>query len=119
MQGRPRRIGKAREAEQPIAPGIPLRLRSTRIVAGASRDTLTFDLLGLESPFDSESQATPCGVNVGRPAKVTVRLAPHIAQRMAAQARAAGLSHGVYLSTLIAGAPAVLTGADHGVPWPR
>jgi hypothetical protein len=32
---------------------------------------------------------------------------------MVAQARAAGLSNGVYLSTLVAGAPAVLTGADH------
>ena len=32
---------------------------------------------------------------------------------MSAQARAAGLSHSVYLGTLIAGAPAVLTGPDH------
>ena len=32
---------------------------------------------------------------------------------MAAQVQAVELSHGVYLSTLIEGAPAVLTGADH------
>jgi len=82
-------------------------------VAGASRDTLTLDLLGLESPSESESEAASSGVDFGRSAKVTVRVAPHIARKMAVQARAAGLSHGVYLSTLIVGAPAVLTGADH------
>jgi len=74
---------------------------------------MTLDLLGLESPSDAKSQAAASGVEVGRSAKITVRLAPHIAEKMALQARAAGLSHGVYLSTLIAGAPAVLTGADH------
>lgn len=82
-------------------------------MAGAARDTITLDLPGLVSASGPESQAAPCGVDGGRSAKITVRLAPHIARRMTAQARAAGLSHGVYLSTLIAGAPAVLTGADH------
>ena len=79
---------------------------------GVLRDTITLDLLGLESPTESESQASS-GDDVGRSAKITVRLAPHIARKMTTQARAAGLSHGVYVSTLIAGAPAVLTGADH------
>ena len=82
-------------------------------MAAATRDTSTLDLPGLELPSETESHAASSGVDVGRSAKITVRLAPHIAQKMAAQARAAGLSHGVYLSTLIAGAPAVLTGADH------
>ena len=82
-------------------------------MAAASRDTITLDLLGLESPSEPESHAASSGVDVGRSAKITVRLAPHVARKMAVQARAAGLSHGVYLSTLIAGAPAVLTGADH------
>jgi hypothetical protein len=82
-------------------------------VAGASRDTLTLDLLGLESPSESEPHAATPGVDLGRPAKITLRLAPHIAEKMMVQARAAGLSQGVYLSTLIAGAPAVLTGGDH------
>ena len=82
-------------------------------MAAASRDTLTLDLLGLESPSESEPRAAPSRADVGRSAKITVRLAPHIARKMSAQARAAGLSHGVYLSTLIAGAPAVLTGPDH------
>jgi hypothetical protein len=82
-------------------------------VTAASRDTITLDLLGLESPSEPESQAASSSVNPGRHAKITVRLAPHIARKMAAQAGAAGLSHGVYLSTLIAGAPAVLTSADH------
>ena len=57
--------------------------------------------------------SSPSGVNAGSSAKITVRIALHIAGRMAAQARAAGLLHGVYLSTLISGAPAVLTGTDH------
>ena len=92
---------------------VLLELRSIRIVAPPSRDTITLDLLGLESPSEAESQAAHSGIEVARSAKVTVRLAPHIARKMAAQARSAGLSHGVYLSTLIAGAPAVLTGADH------
>ena len=78
-----------------------------------SRDTTTFDLLGLESPSRSESQAASSGVDVGRSAKITLRLAPPVARKMATQARAAGLSQGVYLSTLIAGAPAIVTGADH------
>jgi len=78
-----------------------------------SRDTTTFDLLGLESPTGPESQAASSGVDAGRSAKITLRLAPPVARKMAAQARAAGLSQGVYLSTLIAGAPAILTGADH------
>ena len=82
-------------------------------MAVAARNNITLDLLGLESPSEPESQAASSGVDVGRYAKITVRLAPHIARKMAAQARAAGLTHGVYLSTLIAGAPAVLTGADH------
>ena len=82
-------------------------------MTGAPRDTLTQDLLGQESPSESESQAASSGGDGGRSAKITVRIAPHIARKMAVQARAAGLSHGVYLSTLIAGAPAVLTGADH------
>lgn len=92
---------------------VRLELRSIRIVTAASRDTLTLDLLGLESPYAPDSQATSLGIEAGRSTKVTVRLAPHIARKMTAQARSAGLSHGVYLSTLIAGAPAVLTGADH------
>ena len=74
---------------------------------------MTLDLLGLESPSVPESLAASSGVDVGRSAKITLRLAPSVARKMAAQARAAGLSHGVYLSTLIAGAPAILTGADH------
>jgi hypothetical protein len=78
-----------------------------------SRDTTTLDLLGLESPTGPESQAVSSGVDVGRSAKITLRLAPPVARKMATQARAAGLSQGVYLSTLIAGAPAILTGADH------
>ena len=82
-------------------------------MAGAPRDTLTLDLLGLESPSGPESQAASSCVEVGRSAKVTLRLAPPAARKMAAQARAAGLSQGVYLSTLIEGAPAILTGADH------
>ena len=82
-------------------------------MAAATRDTSTLDLPGLELPSETESHAASSGVDVGRSAKITVRLAPHIAQKMTAQARAAGLSHGVYLSTLIAGVPAVLTGADH------
>ena len=82
-------------------------------MAGASRDTLTLDLLGLESPSESEPRAATSGVDIVRPSKITVRLAPHIARKLSAQARAAGLSSGVYLSTLIAGAPAVLTGPDH------
>jgi hypothetical protein len=82
-------------------------------VPAASPDLNTLDLLGLESLSERESQAAPDGADLGRSTKITVRLAPHIAGKMAAQARAAGLSHGVYLSTLIAGAPAVLTGADH------
>ena len=68
---------------------------------------------------EPKSHAASSGVDVGRSAKITVRLTPHIAWEMAAQARAAGLLHGVYLSTLIAGAPAVMTGADHGAPWRR
>ena len=78
-----------------------------------SRDTTTFDLLGLESPSEPKSQAASSGVDAGRSAKITLRRAPSVARKMAAQARAAGLSQGVYLSTLIAGAPAILTGADH------
>ena len=78
-----------------------------------SRDTTTFDLLGPESPSGPKSQAASSGVDVGRSAKITLRLAPPVARKMAAQARAAGLSQGVYLSTLIGGAPAILTGADH------
>ena len=101
-----RPIGRARKSEQPTAPGILLKLGSTRVVAAASRDTITLDLLGLESPSGPESQAASSGVDVGRSAKITLRLAPPVARKMAAQARAAGLSHGVYLSTLIAGAPA-------------
>ena len=91
-----------------------LWLRSTRIVAAAFRVTRSpWTFSGLESPSEPESQAASSGVDVGRSAKITLRLAPPVARKMAAQARAAGLSHGVYLSTLIAGAPAVLTGADH------
>ena len=82
-------------------------------MAAATRDTSTLDLPGLELPSETESHAASSGVDVGRSAKITVRLAPHIAQKMVVHARAAGLSHGVYLSTLIAGAPAVLTGSDH------
>jgi len=82
-------------------------------VAGAPRDTLTLDLLGLESPSGPESRAASSGVDVGRSAKITLRLAATAARKMEAQARAAGLSQGVYLSTLIEGAPAILTGADH------
>jgi hypothetical protein len=82
-------------------------------VAAASREAMTLDLLGLESPSGPESQAASSLVGVGRFAKITLRLAPPVAEKMAAQARAAGLSQGVYLSTLVAGAPAVLTGADH------
>jgi len=82
-------------------------------VAAASRDTLTLDLLGLEAPSEPESQPASCDVDVGRSVKITLRLTPHIAGKMSAHARAAGLSHGVYLSTLIAGAPAALTGAEH------
>jgi hypothetical protein len=79
----------------------------------ASRDTMTLDLLGLEASSEPDSHAASSGVDVGRSVKITMRLAPHIARKMASQAQAAGLSHRVYLSTLIAGAPAVLTGADH------
>ena len=78
-----------------------------------SRDRLNLDLLGMETPFGLESRTAGPAVDRGRYAKITVRLAPHVARKMAAQAQAAGLSHGVYLGTLIAGAPAVLTGADH------
>jgi len=77
-----------------------------------SRDTTTFDLLRLESRSGPESQAASSGVDVGRSAEITLRLAPPVARKMATQARAAGLSQGVYRSTLIAGAPAILTGAD-------
>jgi hypothetical protein len=82
-------------------------------VAGTARDTITLDLPGLVSASGPESQAAISGVDLGHSVKVTVRLAPHIARRLTTQARAAGLSHGVYLSTLIAGAPAVLTSAEH------
>jgi hypothetical protein len=78
-----------------------------------SRDTMTLDLLGLESRSAPGLQGASSGVDGGRPVKITVRLEPRIAERMTVQARAAGLSQGVYLSTLIAGAPAVLIGADH------
>lgn len=87
--------------------------RSSRIVTAASRDTNTLDLLGLESTCTPESQAASSDIGTGRSIKITVRLAPHIARKMSAHARAAGLSHSVYLGTLIAGAPAVLTGLDH------
>lgn len=82
-------------------------------MAAASRDTATLDLLGLESPSGTGSQAASSGVVLGTWVKITVRLASRTAQKLTAQARAAGLSHGVYLSTLIEGAPAVLPGADH------
>jgi hypothetical protein len=80
---------------------------------GTLRDTFTLDLLGLESLSELESQAASSDVDAGRSVKITVRLTPPIARKMTTQAREAGLSQGVYLSTLIAGAPAVLTGADH------
>jgi len=82
-------------------------------VAGPPRDRLSLELLGPEPPPGPKSQAASSGVDVGRDAKITVRVAPHIARKIAAQAGAAGLSQGVYLSTLIAGAPVILTGADH------
>ena len=82
-------------------------------MAGNSRDRSNLDLLGMETSFELELRTATPAVDPGRYAKITVRLAPHVARKMAAQAQAAGLSHGVYLGTLIAGAPAVLTGADH------
>ena len=102
VRGAPSRVGRA---EQPTAPRISLR--STRIVMGASRDTFTLDLPGLRSPSGPEPHAASAGADVGRSAKITVRLAPHIARKMTAQARAAGLSNNVYLGTLIVGAPPV------------
>ena len=82
-------------------------------MAAPLRDAITLDLLGMETPSNPKSPAASSRVHAGRSAKITLRLAPHIAQKMRVQARASGLSNSVYLSTLIAGAPAVLTGPDH------
>ena len=82
-------------------------------MAGVWRDMSNLDLQGFESPSGLEPRASTPGVAKGRHSKITVRLAPHVARKMGAQAQAVGLSHGIYLSTLIEGAPAVLTGADH------
>jgi hypothetical protein len=84
-------------------------------VAAPSRDTLSFDLLGLEPPPELQSLVAHSGVDVGRNAKITRVTGWHLTspRKMAAQARAAGLSHGVYVATLIAGAPAVLTSPNH------
>ena len=87
--------------------------RATRIMAALSRDTNTPDLPGLAPASECESHATTPGVGGCVDVKLTVRLAPHVATKMTAQARAAGLSQKVYLATLISGAPAVLSGADH------
>jgi len=56
-----------------------------------------------------DPEVAPSGewaTDAGRPIKVTVRLRRGAAARLATRARACGLSHGAYLTTLIDGAPA-------------
>ena len=113
MHGRLRTIGRVRVLSEQQRQGFLLKHGLKSNVVGAWRDMATLDLLGLESASGLESRAATPAVSHGRHAKITVRLAPRIARKRAAEAQAVGLSHGVYLSTLIEGAPAVLTGADH------
>lgn len=56
--------------------------------------------IAVADTFDA-TPAIPAGPSV----KVTLRVSPGIAHNLATRARATGLSHGAYVSTLIDGAP--------------
>ena len=89
------------------------RAQSERVsVSVLVRDAVARELGLVKAAVDQQAAAPAGSASIATMVKLSIRLTSEEAERLAAGARAAGLSRGAYLAGLIADVPVLLAGAS-------
>jgi hypothetical protein len=89
-----------------LAPALKAHAKARHLTVSDAARLAVAAALGT-SPLDPEAEpGREAGQVSDQPIKLTIRLRRGVAGRLTARARACGLSHGAYLTTLIEGTPA-------------